>query len=90
MTNHSTPKGADSSSHDTIIIGAGQAGLALGYFLQRQARDYLVLEAAAVPGAAWLDRWDSLKLFTPARFSGLPGVAFPGDPDGHPSRDEVA
>jgi len=82
--------GSNGSSHDTIIIGAGQAGLALGYFLQRQARQFLIVEAAKVPGAAWLERWESLKLFTPARFSGLPGFAIPGDPDEHPPRDEVA
>ena len=90
MTNHSAQQGSDTSSHNTIVIGAGQAGLALGYFLQRQARDFLIVEASDAPGAAWLDRWDSLKLFTPARFSGLPGLAFPGEPDGHRSRDEVA
>ena len=90
MTNLSAQQGSNGSSHDTIIIGAGQAGLAMGYFLKQRARDFVILEASDAPGAAWLQRWNSLKLFTPARYSGLPGLAFPGDPDGHPSRDEVA
>jgi len=75
--------------NDVIVVGGGQAGLALGYFLARQGRDFRILEAAEEPGAAWRERWDSLKLFTPARYSSLPGLAFPGDPDRYPTRDEV-
>ena len=71
------------------MIGGGQAGLALGYFLSQQGRDFTILEAAADPGAAWRQRWDSLKLFTSARYNALPGLPFPGDPDRYPSRDEV-
>ena len=73
-----------------IVVGAGQAGLAMGYFLSRAGRDYTILEAAAEPAAAWRRRWDSLKLFTSARYDSLPGLAFPGDPDRYPTRDEVA
>jgi putative flavoprotein involved in K+ transport len=75
---------------EVVVVGGGQAGLAIGYFLSRQGRDFTILEAAAEPAAAWRERWDSLKLFTSARFSGLPGLAFPGAPDRYPTRDEVA
>jgi putative flavoprotein involved in K+ transport len=74
---------------DVIVIGAGQAGLAMGYFLARQGRRFVILERADSVGAAWRDRWDSLVLFTPRRYDALPGFAFPGDPDGYPTRDEV-
>jgi putative flavoprotein involved in K+ transport len=73
-----------------VVVGGGQAGLAIGYHLAQQGRDFTILEAADEPAAAWRGRWDSLKLFTPARFDALPGVAFPGHPDHHPTRDEVA
>jgi putative flavoprotein involved in K+ transport len=76
--------------HDVIVVGGGQAGLAMGYFLAQQGRDFTILEAAAEPAAAWRERWDSLKLFTSARYDALPGLAFPGDPDRYPTRDEVA
>ena len=71
------------------MVGGGQAGLALGYFLARDGRRFTILEAAETPAAAWRKRWDSLKLFTPVRNDSLPGLAFPGDPDTYPSRDEV-
>ena len=81
----------DAMTHRTqaVVVGGGQAGLAIGYFLARQGRDFRILDAAATPAAAWRDRWDSLRLFTPARYSGLPGRAFPGDPDRYPGRDDV-
>jgi putative flavoprotein involved in K+ transport len=72
-----------------VVIGAGQAGLTMGYFLKRQGRKFVILEAAGSIGAAWRARWESLKLFTPRGYSGLPGLSFPGDPDGYPNRDEV-
>src|SRR5919197_2613648 len=75
--------------HDVIVVGGGQAGLAIGYFLAQQGRDFTILEAADSPVAAWRGRWDSLKLFTPVRYDSLPGLAFPGDPDGYPGRDDV-
>jgi putative flavoprotein involved in K+ transport len=75
--------------HDVIVIGGGQAGLALGYHLARAGRQFTILDAADAPAAAWRSRWDSLKLFTPARYDGLPGRPFPGDPGHYPSRDEV-
>jgi putative flavoprotein involved in K+ transport len=74
---------------DVVVIGGGQAGLALGYHLSLQGRDFTILEAAAEPAAAWRSRWESLRLFTPARYDGLPGREFPGDPDAYPTRDDV-
>src|SRR5215216_3544486 len=61
----------------------------MGYFLSRQGRDFRILEAADQPAAAWRERWDSLRLFTPARYSSLPGMPFPGEVDRYPTRDEV-
>jgi putative flavoprotein involved in K+ transport len=75
---------------EVIVVGGGQAGLAMGYFLREQGRDFTILEAADQPAAAWRARWDSLRLFTPARYSGLPGLSFRGDGDRYPTRDEVA
>jgi putative flavoprotein involved in K+ transport len=74
---------------DVAIVGAGQAGLALGFFLERRRLRFVILERAGEIAPAWRARWDSLSLFTPRRYSGLPGLAFPGDPDGYPTRDEV-
>jgi putative flavoprotein involved in K+ transport len=74
---------------DVVVIGAGQAGLVMGYFLARQGLRFVILEAADSIGAAWRTRWDSLLLFTPRRYSALAGLAFPGDPEGYPTRDEV-
>ena len=75
---------------DVVVIGGGQAGLAVGYFLARQDCRFTILEAAGEPAAAWRERWDSLLLFTPARRNSLPGRAFPGDHDSYPDRDQVA
>jgi putative flavoprotein involved in K+ transport len=79
----------DAKRHDVIVVGGGQAGLAIGFFLAQQGRDFTILDAAAEPAAAWRERWDSLKLFTPARYNALPGLAFPGDPDRYPGREDV-
>ena len=71
------------------IIGAGQAGLAMGYFLRQKGIPFFILERGDSIGSAWRERWDSLTLFTPRRYSGLPGLPFPGDQEGYPTRDEV-
>jgi putative flavoprotein involved in K+ transport len=76
-------------SCEVVVVGAGQAGLAIGYFLAREGRNFVILERAGQIASAWRERWDSLTLFTPRRYSGLPGAPFPGDPDGYPTRDEV-
>src|SRR3954453_10583305 len=74
---------------DVVVIGGGQAGLAVGYYLARQESRLTILEAAGEPAAAWRARWESLRLFTPVRRDSLPGRAFPGDPDSYPDRDQV-
>jgi putative flavoprotein involved in K+ transport len=90
MTIDRNHEGVRMSEHrDVVIIGAGQAGLAIGYHLARQGRDFTILDAAPQLGSAWRSRWDSLKLFTPARHDGLPGRDFPGPPGSYPTRDEV-
>jgi putative flavoprotein involved in K+ transport len=75
--------------YEVVVVGAGQAGLAMGYFLARQGRRFVILEGGSALAPAWRARWDSLTLFTPRRYDGLPGLPFPGDPDGYPARDEV-
>jgi putative flavoprotein involved in K+ transport len=75
---------------EVIVVGGGQAGLAIGYLLAQQGRQFTILEAADTPAAAWRERWDSLRLFTPVRYDSLPGRPFPGDPDSYPGRDDVA
>lgn len=74
-----------------VVVGAGQAGLAAGYHLTRHGRDDVVLlEAADAVGDSWRSRWDSLRLFTPAGFSSLPGWPFPAPRSAHPSKDAMA
>ena len=75
--------------YEVAVIGAGQAGLAIGHFLALQCRRFVILEAEASVASAWRTRWDSLVLFTPRRHDSLPGRVFPGDPDSYPTRDEV-
>jgi len=81
----------DSSAQhfDVAVIGGGQAGLAIGHLLREQGLRFVILERANELAPAWRERWDSLTLFTPRRYSALPGLLFPGDPDGYPTRDEV-
>jgi len=74
---------------DTIVIGGGQAGLSVGYHLSRRGVPFLILEANDRVGDSWRQRWDSLRLFTPARFDGLAGMPFPGDRHRFPTKDEM-
>ncbi|MEI2454756.1 NAD(P)/FAD-dependent oxidoreductase [Lysobacter firmicutimachus] len=74
---------------DVVVIGAGQAGLAVGQTLKQAGVNFVILDAANELGVSWINRWDSLQLFTSARFCGLPGLPFPGDPDRYPAKDEV-
>ena len=73
-----------------IIIGAGQAGLSVGYHLARQGIPFVILDANAQIGDSWRNRWDSLRLFTPAGYDGLDGMRFPGSVHAFPSKDEMA
>jgi len=74
----------------TIVIGGGQAGLSVGYHLKKRNLPFLILDANAHIGDAWRNRWDSLRLFTPARYAGLDGMAFRAPGDSYPSKEQVA
>ncbi|WP_129788426.1 flavin-containing monooxygenase [Promicromonospora panici] len=75
---------------ETLVVGAGQAGLATAYHLQRLGRECLVVEANDRIGDNWRCHYESLRLYTPAKASGLPGLAFPGDPWSFPGKDDIA
>jgi putative flavoprotein involved in K+ transport len=72
---------------DTVVIGGGQAGLSVGYHLKKRGVPFVILDASARVGDAWRNRWDSLRLFTPAKFSGLDGMRFPAPPNSFPTKD---
>jgi putative flavoprotein involved in K+ transport len=74
----------------TVVIGGGQAGLSVGYHLARRGVQFVILEANERIGQPWRDRWDSLRLFTPARFDALDGLPFPAPPHSFPTKDEMA
>ena len=74
----------------TIVIGGGQAGLAVGYHLAKRRLPFLILDANQRIGDAWRNRWDSLRLFNPARYAGLPGLAFPARGDSFPTKEQMA
>lgn len=75
---------------ETLIIWAGQAGLATGYHLKQLGRELLILDSNERVGDNWRCHWDSLRLFTPAKYDGLPGLPFPGDPWSFPGKEAVA
>ena len=75
---------------DTLVIGAGQAGLSMGYHLSRNGLDHVIVDGAERIGDSWRNRWDSLRLFTPARYDGLDGLPFPAPPSYYPTKDEMA
>ena len=74
----------------TIVIGGSQAGLAVGYLLKKRGLPFVILDENDRIGDAWRKRWDSLRLFTPRRYDGLPGMPFPGSPSSYPTKDETA
>lgn len=76
--------------HELVVVGGGQAGLAMGYYLQQAGEDFVILDAGAAVGHVWRSRWSSLRLFTPAQYAGLPGLAFPASADTYAGRDQVA
>ena len=75
--------------YDVIIVGGGQAGLAAGYHAKQAGLKFVILEATLQTAGSWPNYYESLQLFSPARYSSLPGVPFPGDPERYPCRDEV-
>ena len=74
----------------TIVIGGGQAGLAVGYYLAKHGIPFVILDASKQIGDAWQNRWDSLRLFSPARYSGLPGMRFPAPGSSFPTKQQMA
>jgi putative flavoprotein involved in K+ transport len=76
--------------YNTVVIGGGQAGLATGYHLARRNIDFVILDANGRVGDSWRKRWDSLRVFTPARYDGLPGMPFPAPAHSFPTKDEIA
>ena len=75
---------------DTVVVGGGQAGLTVGYHLARRDQTFVILDANERIGDSWRQRWDSLRLFTPARYNGLPDCPFPGDSWSFPTKNEMA
>src|SRR6186997_868870 len=75
---------------DVLVIGGGQAGLAMGYVLAQRGLRFRILDAGAEIGHVWRSRWDSLSLFTPAQYDDLPGLDFPAPRDTYPGKDDVA
>ena len=73
-----------------VVIGGGQGGLSVGYCLQRAGLSFVILDANARVGDSWRRRWDSLRLFTPARFDGLIGMPFPAPSSSFPTKDDMA
>ena len=81
----------EAEHYETIVIGGSQAGLTAGYYLAREGREFLILEANDSVGDAWRNRWDSMRLFTPAKFSRLPGMRIPGASEwSFVTKDEMA
>jgi putative flavoprotein involved in K+ transport len=74
----------------TVVIGGGQAGLSVGYHLARGGLPFVILDASHRVGDAWRNRWDALRLFTPARYDGLVGMPFPAAAHAFPTKDEMA
>ena len=81
--------GDNSERVNTVVIGAGQAGLSVGYHLARRGVEFVILDSSPRIGDSWRRRWDSLRLFTPARFAGLAGMRFPAPPDSFPTKDDM-
>ena len=75
---------------NTVVIGGGQAGLSVGYHLKKRGVPFVILDASPRIGDAWRNRWDSLRLFTPAKFSGLDGMRFPAPRNSFPTKDDMA
>ena len=75
--------------YETVIVGGGQAGLSVGYHLKQQEHSFVVLDASERIGDSWRNRWDSLRLYSPAFRDGLPGMPFPAPRTAYPTKDEM-
>jgi len=75
---------------DVLVIGGGQAGLAMGYYLAERGHSFLIVDANPEVGHTWRSRWQSLKLFTAGQYNDLPGMRFPAERDTYPGKDDVA
>src|SRR5688500_7131664 len=75
---------------DVVVVGGAQAGLSVGHYLRNQGLRFVILDAEDRIGDVWRKRWDSLKLFTPAKLDGLDGMPFPAPADAFPTKDEMA
>lgn len=77
-------------NYDVVVVGAGQAGIAMGYYLKKEGLSYILLDSNIRVGDSWRQRYDSLVLFTPRRYSSLPELQMSGSPEGFPTKDEMA
>ncbi len=84
------PPTPDTETLGTVVIGGSQSGLAVGYYLKQRGLPFVILDEHDRIGDAWRKRWDSLRLFTPGRYDGLPGMPFPGSPSSYPTKNDVA
>jgi putative flavoprotein involved in K+ transport len=91
-TANATPASSTATQqrYDVVVIGGGQAGLSVGHFLKRTGLRFLIVDASERIGDVWRRRWDSLRLFTPAKFDGLPGMRFPAPANSFPTKDQMA
>src|SRR3954464_3288574 len=87
---HRPPQEEPMNHVETVIIGAGQAGLSTAYHLEQRGRECVVLDRNQRMGDGWRQQWDSLKLSPPAKYDGLPGMPFPAEPWSFPGKDDVA
>ena len=87
---HADANDLDPVPVETVVIGAGQAGLSAGYHLARRDREFVILDAGRRVGDNWRGHWDSLRLYSPARVAGLPGMRFPAPPASYPTKDQMA
>jgi putative flavoprotein involved in K+ transport len=84
-----SPGSPDRQAWDVLVIGGGQAGLAMGHQLTQRRRRFVIVDAEPEIGHVWRSRWDSLRLFTSGRYDNLPGLPFPAAADDYPSKDDV-
>ena len=90
MNNHTGNSDKTPERVETVVIGAGQAGLATGYYLAKLGRQFTIVDSVARVGDNWRGHWDSLRLYSPAKVSSLPGMKFPAPPMSFPTKDEMA